>query len=591
MGMAEASTGRDAFHASSGGARFELAAEVQRSTPRSELDQALADLDAHKHEWVELPLRERIALLDELTRGLLAVSERWVRASVKAKGIPETSTRTGEEWGGVSVVLRLVRLLRKTLVAIERDGAPRLPGRVESGPDGQLVVPVFPQDAYDRIFHSGLSASIWLEPGVTRQALDAEIAAAYRGARPAGKVALVLGAGNFASLAPGDALYKLFCELQVVVLKTNPVNAYLGPLIEEAFEALVRRGFLRVVAGGAEEGAYLAADRRVAELHLTGSDKTYDAIVFGAGDEGQRRRAARSPVIGKRFTAELGNVSPLIVVPGPWSESDIDYQAEHIASTLAMNAGFNCLSTRVVIQHAAWPQRRALLDAVGDFFARTPTRTAYYPGAQRIHDAFVAAHPEARRFGDTQAGHLPWTLISGLDPDRPDEMCFRREAFCSLFAETALEAPSPAEFIDAAVGFANEKLWGTLTATLLVHPRSLADSAVKAAVERAVARLRYGTVGVNVWGAMGFLLTTPSWGAYPGHPPHDIQSGTGTVNNTLMLPRVQKSVLRGPFRTFPKHPIFSSHRTTPELFRRMAHFEADPALRRLPAILLAAMRG
>ena len=43
-------------------------------------------------------------------------------------------------------------------------------------------------------------------------------------------------------------------------------------------------------------------------------------------------------------------------------------------------------------------------------------------------------------------------------------MVFTTEAFCSLFAETALDAASPAEFVDRAVDFANDGIWGTLGA-------------------------------------------------------------------------------------------------------------------------------
>jgi len=46
---------------------------------------------------------------------------------------------------------------------------------------------------------------------------------------------VVLGAGNVSSIGPMDTLYKLFAEGQVVILKMNPVNEYLGPFIDEAF--------------------------------------------------------------------------------------------------------------------------------------------------------------------------------------------------------------------------------------------------------------------------------------------------------------------------------------------------------------------
>src|SRR5690606_15034957 len=124
-------------------------------------------------------------------------------------------------------------------------------------------------------------------------------------------------------------------------------------------------------------------------------------------------------------------------------------------------------------------------------------RKAYYPGAQAVYADFLAAHPEAERYGQPAEGDLPWTFIPDVNAQDEDEICFRREAFCSLFAETGIESASPAEFIDRAVAFCNERVWGTLTATLIVHPQSLRDPAVAAAVERAVANLRYGTVSIN----------------------------------------------------------------------------------------------
>ena len=57
----------------------------------------------------------------------------------------------------------------------------------------------------------------------------------------------------------------------------------------------------------------------VGDVHVTGSDKTHDAIVFGAGEEGARRKAANDPVLTKPVSCELGNVSPVVVVPGVWT--------------------------------------------------------------------------------------------------------------------------------------------------------------------------------------------------------------------------------------------------------------------------------
>ena len=53
-----------------------------------------------------------------------------------------------------------------------------------------------------------------------------------KGGRSGCGVALVLGAGNQASVIAGDILYKLIHEDQVVIVKTNPVNEYVGKYLE-----------------------------------------------------------------------------------------------------------------------------------------------------------------------------------------------------------------------------------------------------------------------------------------------------------------------------------------------------------------------
>ena len=560
---------------------------------RDEMDAAVQALQSHKDEWVTRTVRERIALLDRLIQDFAAIAPRWVAACLQAKSVAEDAPTASEEWAvGPWPVLKNLRQLRQSLSDIETYGHPRIPGPVTTRPDGQVVAQVFPQTSYDRLFFYGVTAEVWMEPGVTVEELPQTQANAYQAQQYEGKVALVLGAGNVSSIGPMDILYKLFVEDQVVLFKTNPVNAYLGSLIEESFRALVEPGFLRVVHGGAVEGAYLCNHPGIDEIHITGSDKTFDAIVFGPGPEGAARKAEHKPLLTRRVTGELGNVSPVIVVPGPWSASDIAYQGEHLVTMLTNNAGFNCNATRVIIDHASWAQRDQLLQQMRQVLKRIPPRAAYYPGAQQRHQTFVAEHPEAEQFGTPTNGQLPWTLIAGVDPGNAEDVCFTTEVFCSLFAETPIEAANVPEYIDHAVAFANEHLWGTLNATIIVHPKSLKDPAIAAAVERAVANLHYGTVGVNYWAGAGFALAVTTWGAFPGHDIANIQSGTGVVHNSLMFSRPQKSVLRGPFRSIPTPPWFVTRgKMARKLFPKLTEFEAAPSPWKVPELMWSAMVG
>ena len=135
----------------------------------------------------------------------------------------------------------------------------------------------------------------------------------------------MLGGGNLSSIPPTDVLHQLFVDGRPVVLKTHPASEVLAPLLEEAFAPLIARGLLAVARGHPDIGRTLVADPRITAIHLTGSARTYEAIVFGEGEEGRPRRAARGErLLQKPVTAELGNVTPLIVVPGAWSTATSD---------------------------------------------------------------------------------------------------------------------------------------------------------------------------------------------------------------------------------------------------------------------------
>ncbi|MDA8020294.1 MAG: aldehyde dehydrogenase family protein, partial [Thermoanaerobaculia bacterium] len=527
--------------------------ESPPETPRAELDRALSELRDGAEGWSRVSLADRRAILRELVRDYLAVSEAWADAGRRAEGLPEGEPVSGEEWlSGPYMVIRNLRLLDRSLEDMEASGKPRIPGPVRELDDGRASAQVFPHDLWDRILYSGVKAEVWMQDGIGPGELRDTMAVAY--ATPADQrdpspVCLVLGAGNVSSIGPMDVLYKVFVENRVILLKMHEVNAYLGSLLERGFEALVDWGALRIVYGGVEVGKYLCEHQEVDEIHITGSDRTVEAIVFGVGEKGARRREERRPKNTRPISSELGNVSPVIVVPGPWSARDFAYHGENLASMLVNNAGFNCNAARVVVQHESWSGRAELWSRLEAAVRKVPTRRAFYPGAHDRYRSFVEAHPEALEIGPVDSvrpeDELPWALIPDV-PDSVDEICFREEAFCGVLSETGLEAEGPADFLDRAVRFCNERLWGTLNATILIHPASRRDPEVGAAFDRALRELRYGTIAVNGWAAVGYGLVITPWGAPPGHDIYDIQSGVGVVHNTLMFDRVEKTIVETP---------------------------------------------
>jgi len=556
----------------------------------AELDSKVRVLQEHREAWARLPVASKAKIIERVLEGVLAVSERQVAKSVEAKGIPPDSQTAAEEWlGGPVIALRYIRLIHISMKEIAKYGTPRVqPEKVSTRSNGQVVVNVFPASRLDGLVYKA-RADIWMQPELRLEDLKQNIASFYRHAEPRGKVTLVLGAGNVSSIDPIDIVYYMFVEGAVCMLKPNPINEYLGPFWEEAFAPLIAEGYLRLAYGGGDVGAYLCQHSGIDEIHITGNSRTHDAIVFGVGAEGAERKSSNRPRLNKRMTSELGNVSPIIIVPGQWSENDLQFQAENIATGVTNNAGFNCNANRVLITHADWAERDALLDALRETFRNVPTRRAYYPGASDRQRRIVEAHPKAETLGEVGEGGLPWTMVVGVDSRLQDDICFKEESFCGAVAETSLSAESAADFLRKAVDFCNETLTGTLNAGIIVDPKTAAQ--LGPSLDQAIADLRYGTVSLNLWPALNFGLGTTTWGAYPGHTLDDIQSGIGVVHNALMFDKPQKTVVYGPFRQSPKPGWFATNRAANKLTPRLARFEAHPSWSSLLPLIWYSLKG
>ena len=95
---------------------------------------------------------------------------------------------------------------------------------------------------------------------------------------------------------------------------------------------------------------------------------------------------------------------------------------------------------------------------------------------------------------------------------------------------------------------------------------------------------------MNHWGALSFGLVATPWGAHPGHPLSDIQSGRGFVHNTRFFDRVQKAVIEGPFAPLIEPLWFTGHRGALGASRALCSWEASPSLSKLGPISWHALR-
>lgn len=561
--------------------RFPEPPAAVAATPIGDVDAAVERLASKKQAWVQTSIPERIALLEKCLAGVAREASAWVRDVCAVKGLSPDETLAGEEWlAGPATTARNVRLL---IDALRANGQPKLPSLTQRK-NGQWVARVVPAGLQEKLMFAGMSVDIWIEPG--KPPSQGRI---YREPKGSGKLALVLGAGNVSSIPPMDVLYKLFVEDEVVVLKMNPVNAVAGPHIARAFQSLIDAGFLAVLYGGAEVGAHLANHPKVDTLHVTGSDRTYDAIVWGPDPAEQaRRKAANTPINAKPFSAELGCVTPCLIVPGNWSDAELEFQARHVASMVAQNASFNCNAAKVLVTAKGWPQRERFLEKVHAALSRAPARKAYYPGADARYRGFLERYPQAKPLGAAGPGIVPWTVIPDVPPVR-GEYALTQEAFCGVLAETAIEATTAAEFLDRGVTFANDSCWGTLSCMLLIDDDTARKEA--AAFDAAIERLRYGGVCINAWAGVLYGLASPTWGAFPGHANTDIQSGAGVVHNTFLLDYPQKSVVHAPFRIQPTPVWFFDHKNLRTLGESLLRLESSPGLGNFLTTALAGLKG
>ena len=457
-----------------------------------DMEQALRVLKQNASSFARAPLADKVAWLREIASRFRELGPRLVAAACAAKGVSLGSPLEGEEWVAALVpIIRNLKQLSDSLEQIRRAGAPNIDSaRVSFTPQGRVAIEMTPHEWYDGMLYAPFRAKTWLAPHVDVTELAQAQAGFYKRRDPEGRVALVLGAGNVASIPVLDVIYKSFVEGAVCVLKMSPVNAYLGPIFELALAPLIARGFLRIVYGGPEVGAHLVAHPAVDELHITGSLETHDRIVWGqAGAERNARKKQGTPLCDKPVTSELGNISPVLLVPGKYSDSELTTMARGLAGMVVQNASFNCNAAKMLITPKGFAQREALLTRLKAELAKIPPRNAYYPGAQARYAALTKDAAHVTRIGDAGPGQLPWTLITDLDPASSAPQ-FSIEPFCSILSEVSVGSADPVEFLASATEFANERLWGTLNAMLYVTPESEHDSTLSTDLARAIAELR-----------------------------------------------------------------------------------------------------
>jgi hypothetical protein len=223
-------------------------------------------------------------------------------------------------------------------------------------------------------------------------------------------------------------------------------------------------------------------------------------------------------------------------------------------------------------------------------------RSTYYPRSKEKTDKACDGMRGAEFIGIDKSR----VLIADVDP-RSGASILRDEVFAGAMGIVRLPGKTAREFIRNAVEFSNDVLPGTLGATIIIDPKTRKTN--RATFDAAIAELRYGAIGVNVWSALNFLLGYTSWGAFPGHTPQNIGSGTGVVHNAFLLQQVQKcvaeiafrpsprAIINGELTLSPKPVFFVTNKTAETTIRRLLQFLVDGNPTALPGIIASALRG
>lgn len=562
----------------------------------AEIDQALTDLARGEKAWASRPLAGRRALLDAVHDLTATHAAEWVAAARTLKQLPADSPLVGEEWmSGPYPLLTSTASLSETMQALEMGRSPIEEAKVSPAPGGRIAIQALPISAYDTLLLNGFSAEVWLQPGIDLPTAKRLAGLAQLDPTVTQGIGAVMGAGNIMSIAPLDVLYELYANNRVAILKLNPLTDPMLPVLQKIFAPLIDLDAVRIVTGGADVGGYLVNHDLVSHVHITGSAVSHDAIVFGVGEEALRRKAENDPVLTKPITSELGGVSPTIVFPGKWSNADLKFQAEHVATHRLHNNGYNCIAAQAVVISSSWAQKDAFLNELRSAMNRAPSRTAYYPGSDSRVKSALDSYPDAEKLGSSGER----VLVTGIEPDQ-DSPLLCTEYFSPVLGIVELDGHDE-EFAAKAVSFVNEQCIGTLGANIIAHPATIKK--LGSVFDAAIESLRYGTIAINAWTAIGYLASRATWGAFPGHTVNDVQSGIGVVHNAFLLDNVERTIVHGPFRPAPrsifsgeftlapKPPWFVTNKTATLTGERLVEFAKKPRVGALPKIFGSALRG
>ena len=530
-----------------------------------EIDRDIASMRLASKELITISNNELAAIFQECVDLIPTFAEYWVELETLHKKVEPESSAVGEQWaGGPWLTVWGFRYLIDSLRKL-----PDIDMNFDKMYDKKThTLQVFPTKFIEKLLYMGVKGYIKLRKNMTLEDFKE-----YRGfeSRINTKnptTTLVLGAGNQSCIPILDFAHHIVTRRSPVVLKLNPVNEYLKPVFDNILSPFIKRRFLTIVKGDAELGKYLTNHQGISHIHLTGSSNTYENIVYGKKlSEKEIGSKSIKKINNKSITTELGNVTPVVVVPDKWSTSDIKIQAKKIATAKLQNAGFNCIAAQVIVLDKNWIQKDQLIDEVKQIIRTQQTRYFYYPGSkERISK--INKSPKVEILSQDSC-EVPY---SASVTDSDDEFYFHNEVWGGTIIFKLLDSNSVNDFIKKATIFCNDELWGNLGCTVLIKPKT--ERAYKNEFNEMIDNLKYGTVAINEWCALGFAIPSLPWGGYPGNKDSDIQSGQGYVHNSFLFESPLNGVVRTDFKPMLNidPPWFITHKNSHKVLENLTMY-------------------
>ena len=528
-----------------------------------ELDRNITTLRINSSELSKMSNQELIVLLNKTIENIQGIAYYWATLSAEKKGILQKH-KEGEEWLGGPFVSILT--LQYYIDYLEKNDQLD----INKFDDSKNSYKVFPNKFIEKLTFPLLNAEIRFSKSMNFEQINEYRGFKQRIGTDSGSVTLILGAGNVSSIPFLDTIFHLVANRSSIILKLNPVNDYLNPVFQKVFHEFIERGFISVVNGDIPTSKYLTEHRSIDAIHLTGSNYTYENIVYGRIlNDKERKLSQLSKSNKKPIFTELGNVTPIIVHPGKWSNSEIKFQARKIVTAKLNNSGFNCIAAQVIVLPKGWRSNDKLKKYIKHYLKKVGDTTSYYSGA--VESLKELQNNKNYEQINDQVCSTPF-MVSDLDSD---EQFSIEEVWNSTLYFKEIEYTDYESFANNSIDYVNNELWGNLGATVLIKDsKKKRNSEV---VENYKHNLNYGTIAINEWAAIAFIIPTMPWGGYPGNKDNEIQSGQGFVHNSFFFESPLKGIVETNFRfsRFIDPPWFVNNKKAHRLFKNLTYYQAN----------------